>query len=264
VAYRIEELAEKSGVSVETIRFYQHRGLLQRPIRQGRTSIYDDEHAARLARIRELQAKGFTLSTIRRLVAGELDAADEALIEAVSEKAAHSRPKAAGAAAGEEPEVFDLDELAQRSGIPAPLLTAAVEAGLLPVEWGGFNQDDVEAAKAGLQLLQEGVPLDELLSLARTYDAQTKQVAERAVELFDSYIRKPLRDEHLADKTAATRLVDAFQRMLPATTTLITHHFRRTLLATALSHIESVGDDEELAAVREAGGDAVAGGGGGR
>jgi hypothetical protein len=239
----VEELATAAGVSVDTIRFYQSRGLLPRPRRSGRIGLYDEEHKARIERIRELQAKGFTLATIRRLVSGELDAADEALVAALTDE---RKPA--------EDEVFGLDELAQRSGIPVALLQLAVDEGLLAVEWGGFTNDDVEAAKAGLSLLEAGVPLPDLLALARTYTHAANAAAEQAVSLFDDHVRRPLRDSGLPDEEAATRLVAAFQRMLPATTTLVSHHFTRTLLAVALAHIEKVGDDAELRAVRQAGG----------
>ena len=44
------------------------------------------------------------------------------------------------------------------------------------------------------------------------------------------------------------RLVDAFRTLLPAVTALVEHHFRRVLLAVAQAHLESVGEDDELAA----------------
>jgi hypothetical protein len=233
VEYRVDQLAEASGLSVDTIRFYQSR-------RDGRVGWYDDEHIARLDRIRDLQAKGFTLSTIRRLLNGELDAADEALVAAVSDT---------GRA---DEDVFGIEELARRSGIPAALLQTASDEGLLAPEWGGFTDEDVDAAKAALALLEQGVPVTDLLALAKTYHKAARVAAERAVELFDGYVRKPLRAQGLSDDVSAARLVDAYQRMLPATTTLITQHFTRTLLAVAFEHIEKVGDEAELRAVREA------------
>ena len=67
---RVEELARRADVSVDTIRFYQKRQLLPPPERVGRIAWYDDEHVSRLARIKELQRDGFSLAVIRRLVAG--------------------------------------------------------------------------------------------------------------------------------------------------------------------------------------------------
>src|SRR5207244_6030646 len=114
--------AARAGVPVDPVRFSRARGLLAPPRRTGRIGLYDDGHLARLDRIRELQAKGFTLATIGRLVRGELDAADEALIEAVT----------GGEGDGEAAEeFFDLDELAVRSGIPVALLQSIEREGLL-------------------------------------------------------------------------------------------------------------------------------------
>ncbi|MEA3077749.1 MAG: hypothetical protein QOF60_2657 [Actinomycetota bacterium] len=245
--YRVEQLAAKADVSVDTVRFYQSRGLLPPPRRQGRVAYYGDEHLDRLARIRTLQGRGLNLATIQRLMAGELDAADEALVTAISSTTATN----------EEGETFTLEELAERSRIPLGLLRAVLREGLLiPRKLGGldrFTTADVDAAAAGLRLLEAGLPLPEILDLARTHDRAMRAVAERAVELFDTHVRHPLRTSTLADDEAAARLVDAFLTLLPATTELVTHHFRRTLLAVAQEHIERVGGDAELAAVeREA------------
>jgi hypothetical protein len=78
-----------------------------------------------------------------------------------------------------------------------------------------------------------------------------REIAEDAVALFDTHVRRPLRQSDLAPDEAAERLVAAFQTLLPATTTIVTHHFQRMLLAVALEHMERVGDGPELAAVRD-------------
>ena len=241
--YRVDELAEAADVSVDTLRFYQSRGLLPAPRRDGRVAWYGDAHFQRLGRIRGLQAKGLTLATIGRLLRGELDKADEALVAAVSAE------DSGGAAA----ELLTIDELAERSGIPLPLLQAVAREGLLvPRRVGGvdcFTTADVDVAAAGLRLLEAGLPLPEVLDLARRHHAAMRAVAEQAVDLFDTHVRQPLRDQGLADEDAAARLVEAFNQLLPATTSLVSHHFRRVLLQVAQEHIESVGGDAERAAV---------------
>ena len=117
-AIRVEELARRADVSVDTIRFYQKRQLLPPPRREGRVAWYDTDHEDRLGRIKELQRQGFSLAVIRRLLDGELDATDAPLAAAV-----------AGAQQGDA-ELLDLDELATRVGIPAPLVEAVVREGL--------------------------------------------------------------------------------------------------------------------------------------
>jgi DNA-binding transcriptional MerR regulator len=241
--YRVDELAAAADVSVDTVRFYQSRGLLPSPRRDGRLAWYGEEHLQRLARIRSLQAKGLTLATIGRLVRGELDRADEALVAAVS----------AEDGGGGATELLTIDELAERSGIPLPLLQAVAREGLLvPRRVNGtecFTSADVDVAAAGLRLLEAGLPLPEVLDLARRHHAAMRAVAEQAVELFDTHVRQPLRSAGLADDAAAARLVDAFNQLLPATTELVSHHFRRVLLQVAQEHIESVGGEAERAAV---------------
>lgn len=241
----MEQLASATGVSVDTIRFYQSRGLLPPPRREGRVGWYDDDHRRRIERIRTLQAKGLTLATIRRLVSGELDAADEALVTALAVD---------GSGGPGNSETFDLDTLAERSGIPLALLQAVEREGLLAPDQGGYTNADLAAAKAGLALLEAGLPLPEVLDLARRHHAAMRAVADQAVGLFDEHVRQPLRRSGLPDDEAADRLVAAFQRLLPATTALVAHHFTRTLLAVAQEHIEHVGGPAELRAVKEAGG----------
>lgn len=238
--YRVDQLAAAADVSVDTVRFYQSKGLLPPPRREGRVAWYGAEHVERLDRIRRLQARGLTLAVIGRLLSGELDTADEALVTALAEPPAE--------------ETFTVEELAERSGIPLALLQAVERENLLVPRRDGYTAADVEVAKAGLELLEHGLPLPEVLALAREHHAAMRRVADRAVELFDEHVRHPLRQSGLPDEEAAARLVEAFARLLPATTALVGHHFTRTLLAVAQEHIERVGAPAELAAVREAGG----------
>src|SRR5665213_2130747 len=81
---RVEQLAARAEVSVDTVRYYQSKGLVDPPRRQGRVAWYTDDHLERIDRIRSLQRRGFTLATIVRLLTGELDAADEALVGELS------------------------------------------------------------------------------------------------------------------------------------------------------------------------------------
>lgn len=73
-ALKIGELARAAGVGVETIRYYERRGLLAQPPR--RTSGYRQypPHAVRRVRfIRRAQALGFTLNEIEDLLALRVD-----------------------------------------------------------------------------------------------------------------------------------------------------------------------------------------------
>jgi DNA-binding transcriptional MerR regulator len=315
---RVEELSARAGVSVDTIRYYQSKGLLPAPRRQGRVAWYDDDHLERIARVRSLQSRGFTLATILRLVNGELDAADEALLGELAGSGLSETGTAPGTTphitsnltSGEigsdpsredgsppqpiEPELFTIEALALRTGVPLPLLRAVESEGLLvPRRVGSeerYTSEDVDAAQAGLALLEWGVPLSALLELGRRHHAATVSVAREAVDLFSVHIRDSLRkqdpeergpgqqglgqqdlanqdpgdhdpaaqDAGQDDAEGTQRLVEAYAELLPAVTTLVGHHFTRTLLKAALDHIEQVGTPVELQAVRDLGDDEAA------
>jgi len=76
----IAGFARQGGVGVETIRYYQRRGLLKTPLRAGSGSLgsgirrYGEEDLHRLHFIRKAQTAGFTLEQIAELIA--LDATE--------------------------------------------------------------------------------------------------------------------------------------------------------------------------------------------
>ena len=225
---RVDELAAQAGVSVDTVRFYQTKGLLPAPEREGRTAWYSDAHLERLERIRSLKEKGFTLAAIRRFVEGELDKADEALVEAL----VSSAPDAASTG-----DLLTRDQLARETGVPETLLAAIEREGLMTPRTGDaeplYSRDDVAAVKAGLELISAGLPISELLALARGHDQAMRQTAERAVDLFLRFVRDPIRAAADDESDAAAKLVTAFRLMLESTTDLVAHHFKRVLLTAA-------------------------------
>jgi hypothetical protein len=50
--WRIDDLAQRAGITVDTIRYYQREGLLPPAERAGRANLYTGEHLARLERIK--------------------------------------------------------------------------------------------------------------------------------------------------------------------------------------------------------------------
>ena len=71
----IGKLAKSGGVGVETIRFYQRKGLLEEPARDGGIRRYGTQDVRRLRFIRQAQAAGFTLAEIKELL--DLDASED-------------------------------------------------------------------------------------------------------------------------------------------------------------------------------------------
>ena len=72
--FTIGKLAAAGGVGVETIRFYQRKGLLSTPKRSEGVRRYGPDDVRRLRFIKQAQMAGFTLEEIRELLA--LDAGD--------------------------------------------------------------------------------------------------------------------------------------------------------------------------------------------
>jgi DNA-binding transcriptional MerR regulator len=89
----IGKLAAAGGVSVETVRFYQRRGLLAEPERRGSGyREYSDADQSRLEFIRRARQLGFTLGEIADLLgpvqADDIARAAQAKLAAVSEQIA--------------------------------------------------------------------------------------------------------------------------------------------------------------------------------
>jgi hypothetical protein len=164
-----------------------------------------------------------------------------------SDDGALSRPDAALAAAvaDDEDAPFDLDALAAEVGATRALLDAIARAGLLlphHVDGDGvarFSRADAEAVRAGLTLVEAGLPLGELLDIGRRTDAAVRDVADHAVEAFLRFVRDPVRGTAADESEAAERLVTAYRVMLPATERLVAHHTRRRLLAAAVEQIQA-------------------------
>lgn len=128
------------------------------------------------------------------------------------------------------------EELVDDFGVPPALLEAMAREGLLDAdEDGRYRPEDVEALRAGLALLGAGVPLAELLGLARHAHGALAGVAEQSVELFLRFVRDSVHGTTEDPAEATQQLLVAYETMLPAATTLIALHFRRLVVSAALA-----------------------------
>ena len=118
-------LAKAAGVSVETVRYYQRRGLLPEPPRpRGEVRRYGETDVKRLRFIRSAQAAGFTLNEIAELL--DLDAADD---RARARELAQARVTAIDAKIEELRQARDAlaglaTACARKRAGPCPILTA--------------------------------------------------------------------------------------------------------------------------------------------
>ena len=234
--YSVEEIAAAAGVRVDTIRFYQTKGLLAPPRRVKRNAVYSDRHLDTLKRIRSYQAQGLTLAVIKRLLASSGRSKAEALLKAVADES------------GEQ--FLTRAQLAAQSGVPEALLASLEAAGLLVPVGGGerlYSEADLRIARAGLEILSHGFPLPDLLQLALGHAQHVTEIADAAIDLFDRFVRKADTNE-----ASPARVAEVFHRLLPAVTTLVALHFQRTLLHRALDRLRRLPEGEALEAAMSA------------
>ena len=66
---KIGDVAKKSGIGIEALRFYEKSGLLDKPWRtESGYRVYDASVLERLAFIKQAQALGFSLDEIKRII----------------------------------------------------------------------------------------------------------------------------------------------------------------------------------------------------
>jgi len=170
--WRIDDLAHETGLTVDTIRYYQRQGLLPPGEREGRHRIYDAEHVQRLRRIKELQARRFSIAAIHALVTGDGDRLDGVFAD------------------DGESLRLTLDELLERSGASAELAAGLEAAGVLrdPLAFGrtAYDGDDLEMLRGMARLVAAGIPPAALAKLGHIYAEGIEQTQRRVVEVFVS------------------------------------------------------------------------------
>ena len=256
--FRVSELAEAAGVGVDTVRFYQARGLIPSPVRRGRFAIYSRSHLERIRRIRDLLDSGFSLAQIRRLLDSGAEAGSDSGAEGAGSGAATARSDArASSKKGSDPTgllealaaksvgegTLTRAELAAETGVPEALIVSSVQAGLIsPLEIDGeerFPRSDLEMLGSAMAILGLGLPLDRLLALGAKHAAHIDALADEAIDLFDDAIRKP----HGEDEDFVRGI---FEKLLPKATHVVALHFQRTIVARALERLRASGDGRAL------------------
>jgi DNA-binding transcriptional MerR regulator len=181
----IDELARRIGMTVRNIRAHQSRGLLPAPEVRGRTGYYGPDHVARLELIQELQADGFNLDLIRRL----LDGAGGSSREVLRFKHALARPFGSD----EEPREVNLLELAEEWGTSdLTLLERALKVGLVRRRDDGiFELTSPRLVHHGRELAKLGIGLERQLEIIGRVREQADKIAEAYVEIFLDAVWRP-------------------------------------------------------------------------
>jgi DNA-binding transcriptional MerR regulator len=182
----IDELARRSGMTVRNIRAHQSRGLVPPPEVRGRTGFYGAEHLARIELIRELQADGFNLEAIRRLLEGTSGSSREVLgfTRALREPFEE-----------DEPQILGLDEIAGvwgREEADPSLLARAEKLGVIrPVGDGRVEVVSPRLLEAGRELGRLGVPPERGIEVLTKLRRNAQSVARTFTELFIEAVWQP-------------------------------------------------------------------------
>jgi DNA-binding transcriptional MerR regulator len=219
----VEQLAYETGMSVRNIRNHQSRGLLPPPEVRARTGYYGPEHVARLRLIQEMQAEGFKLSAISRLI-GEHGADADRFVGL--------RQAVTAPFDSEAPEILSREELVERFGVDDDrLLARAQKLGFLIA----LPDDRYEAPSPALlgaaeEVVGMGIPLPAALAAIEKLSRNAKSGARTFVELFVEETWKPFDaagrpDERWAEITAA------IERLRPLAVEAMNASFRLALTA---------------------------------
>jgi DNA-binding transcriptional MerR regulator len=208
--WRIDDLARETGITVDTIRYYSREGLMPSPTPAGRHRLYGDRHLDRLRRIKELQERRFSLAAIRAIVETNRPGIDD-LFSGTGR-------------------TYTLDELIERSGVPAALVEQLRGIDLLPDpdEFGRdvYDETDLHLLEAVAELQQIGLPSQVLVELGSIY-VRNFQVLQR--EVVDMFAGKTHPDWTPQMRTAVQDLSAKAGRLVPAVDRVLNYVHQRTL-----------------------------------
>jgi DNA-binding transcriptional MerR regulator len=217
----VEQLAYETGMSVRNIRNHQSRGLLPPPEVRARVGYYGAEHVARLRLIQEMQAEGFKLSAISRLI-GEHGADADRFVGL--------RQAVTAPFATEQPEVYERAELTEKFGIDDDrLLEKAKKLGLL-VDLGEDRYEAPSPAliRAAEEVTGMGIELPDALAAIEKLNRNAQSSARTFVELFVEEVWKPFDDAGRPEE-GWEEIIAAIGRLRPLAFDALNATFRLTL-----------------------------------
>lgn len=219
----VEQLAYETGMSVRNIRNHQSRGLLPPPEVRARVGYYGRQHAERLRLIQEMQAEGFKLNAIQRLL-GEHGAAADRFVGL--------RRAVTAPFESESPEVLTAEDLIERFG---PIdenrksLERAQKLGLLvPLGDGRFEAPSPALLRAATEVLDRGVPVDSALAAIEKVRRNAQTSAKVFVKLFLDEVWKPF-DEADRPDGRWPEIIESIERLRPLASEALLAMFKQTM-----------------------------------
>lgn len=221
--YRREELARAAGVKVRNLRYYQERGLLPPPEREGRIAWYSEDHLTRLRVIDDLLGRGYTVNGIAELLqAWEQGSGIAGLLgleRVMTQDWVH-----------EEAVRLPLSELVRLFGGAATAADTrrAVELGYLRVDGDTVTHVSRRLLDATSALVRQGIPVAEILDAGAFVQSQAAAVADRFVELFRRHV---IAGRGLEELTArdVQRITDAVAALRPVAGDVVASEFARAM-----------------------------------
>lgn len=220
--WRIDALAQRADITVDTIRYYQREGLLPPAERHGRMKLYGPEHLERLERIKELQSRRFSLAAISALLAND------------------RRDLLEGIFAGGGGRTYTLEELTERADVSAEVVDALRTSGLLrdPSEYGrdSYDADDLDLLRTMGELHRLGIGAKALVEIGHIYAEGIEATQRRVVDLFTTGGTLTWDDDELArfQDAAATNAPS----ILPLARRIVDYTHHRTIQRLTLSAID--------------------------
>ncbi|MBJ7459311.1 MAG: MerR family transcriptional regulator [Thermoleophilaceae bacterium] len=214
----IDELAQQTGMTVRNIRAHQSRGLLPAPEVQGRIGYYGDRHMARLELIQQLQAGGFNLTAIQRLV----ERAEE-----TGDNIGDLRNLVLTPFAEEPSEVMTLAEIAEHIGeIDSRMIKQAIDLGfVIPLGSDRYEVLSPTLLRAGIRALELGVPVDTLFDVFKKVNDHTRAIAEVFTKLVDTGVVRPQEKAGLPPESFP-RVIEAIEGLRPLASDTVMASFR--------------------------------------
>ncbi|WP_415937859.1 MerR family transcriptional regulator [Streptomyces sp. 039-1] len=242
-AYRIEDLAHRSGATVRTIRAYQDRGLLPRPERRGRANVYANAHLARLRQIADLLDRGYTLASIKELLeAWDAGRGLGGVLGLVAE--------VDGPWTDEEAARISRAELDERFGgrHDDAAVADAVELGVLEPVVGdedSFLVPSPQELSAAAELHKAGVPLSAISSHLRELRGQVEHIASRLLEFTTEHVFARYLGEHPPSDTEAAEAASLVRRLRPLAQQTVDAELARAMRMFATRHLRQHLANEE-------------------
>jgi DNA-binding transcriptional MerR regulator len=173
----VEQLAAEVGMSVRNIRNHHTRGLLPPPEVRARIGYYSAEHVARLRLILDLQADGFNLASIERLLSGS---------DGLAERLLGLRKAVTTPFEPEQPELITAAELGERFGELSAKDAERVRKLRLLVPLGDdrFEAPSPALLRAAEQVVALGIPMHSALVLVERMSRDCDSISRDFTKLF--------------------------------------------------------------------------------